>query len=117
MESKAIYPKMDIRSILIVVGEHKERETYAITHLRKKHKGKWYLQKFRYSICSRKYILPEQEIYAISEIKDLIHDAVYKGILFTIVDPKFMYKLSSGKDVYLFPLDDDQREEGERLLR
>lgn len=76
------------------------------TQLRKKHRGKWYLQKFI------RYHTGALNMDDLCRSLHLFNADIYKAILFGKINPNVKHP---NTDEPLFPLDPDQRSEEERI--
>jgi hypothetical protein len=115
VEKKVIYPEIKVsRAMIHGVGNsqsvifHMKIETY----LRKKFRGKFYLQKF-FRECEIQYQDMSLD-YVIGELNHF-NAGVYKTIILGKVDLKLVFPQHIGPDKPVFELDPDQTPEEERL--
>lgn len=89
---KSIYPKIEIRDVVVVDGENKYNALTLLTTLRKEHEGKWYMCEF-----FKNWQLPVDDEKAKIQAIEQFHSEIY----FAIVCGKVSEKLT---DVYGQPI-------------
>ena len=89
---KSIYPKTEIRDVVVIDGENKYNSFTVLTTLRKEHEGKWYMWEF-----FKNWRLPFDNEKAKIQALEQFHSEVY----FTIVCGKISESLT---DMYGQPI-------------
>jgi hypothetical protein len=111
MDDKYVYPNVSVKMFSI---QDKAISFVLVmeTWLRKKHRGKYYLQKFynEYYIADN----DNKDANIVAEINHF-HSNVYKVIILGKVDLKLVFINHWGEDRNAFELDLDQTSEEERL--
>jgi len=109
MSDKKIFPQTDTVFIKDSFSNLLSGVIY-LTWLRKKYRGKYYLQ------CVIRRINYSTPVEVMTALRDqyLFFSDIYNNLLFSKVDPKMML-ISNGCERHAFELDTDQRSEEERL--
>lgn len=106
MEEISIYPKIEIRDFIVVVGENKYNSLTLLTTLRKEYEGKWYMWEF-----FKTWHLPVDDEKAKIQALEIFHSEVY----FTIICGKVSKTLTDMYGQSVFKEDVSQISEIDRL--
>jgi len=73
---KSIYPRIEIRDVVVIDGENKYNSFTVLTTLRKEHEGKWYMWEF-----FKNWHLPVGDEKAKIQALENFHSEVYFAIV------------------------------------
>lgn len=103
---KSIYPKIEIRDVVVFDGENKYNSFSLLTTLRKEHEGKWYMWNF-----FKNWHLPVDDEKAKIRALEQFHSEVY----FTIICGKVSENVTDMYGVPIFKKDVKQITEIDRI--